>query len=1016
MKKFTKAILVCLTLLSLMPTKVKATHCAGAELEYEWISDSTYRFYYKFYRDCVGIPAPTSVQLCYHNSCTGTQYTANMNAIVGLLPAPNARGLSNGDDVSNICSGNPMGSTCTNPMSTIPGYQVYEFTCVVTLPMQCNFWTFEVVNSARNNAISNLCNPGGNALYCSTTFDNLNAQGDSSPELSTLPVPYYCLDQPVTFNNGAYDINNDSLSFNIIQPLTGSCGTLPSPITFGHPADSTLYFTTHITSDIIAACPPSDTNTYYNTVNNPLATSNTFHLNNSNGIMTFIPTEEQRSVVAMRVTEWRKINGVIRKIGTVERDMQIIILPCSTAQPSFGLQTPTLTGGTYDSAANIIYACALNTLHFSFEATSPNPASLLHVVDNHNQVIPTANVTYTGPPDSVKGTFSWTPTIVDTGEKIFTVLIEDSTCNSTSAGIKTVQVYTLPIFIFAQTAILNDTSICLGGSAKLLAIGGSDFVWGVLPGGSPLTSLSCTTCNNPTATPTVTTQYTVTANSDLYCKNKDTVTVTVITPIVVTSTDTTTCVKNALQLNVNIVAPPPGNHYTVRWSPGAFLSDSTVANPILSNDTLNTRYIITVTSTDFGHCAVRDTLNVRVLKGFKINNSDTAICKGASVQINATGSAYHYQWTPMLHVSDPHFLAPIITPDTSGRYVLTASYPGCRDSVQSLYIQVQPVPVVIAGANKTICSGDTAHLDGRVFPAYAYKYQWTPDSSLNVDSSAHVIFSGLYTTTFHFKATTSAGCTGTDSLTITVLKHKYLIVSNDTAVCPHDSLQISVRGNLLKSFYWHPNYAISDTTNPNPTIYPPGNIRYTVYGVDSNRCRDTASVYVTLRPAAVVNLPDSVTLYPGDSIQMSPLTNCAYFSWFPVDGLNNPLISDPVARPGTSTRYIATGTTEFGCVGQDSIDVYVSPDSYIAMPNAFAPGTGVNAQLKVLHLGQATLTSFHIFNRWGVEVFQSADINKGWDGMYGGQPQPMGVYIYTVEAKTFKGKVISRQGNITLLR
>jgi len=1006
MKKFTKALLVCLTLLSLMPTtKVRASHCAGAELLYEWVSDSTYRLYYKFYRDCVGIPQPASVVACYYTTCSPNQfYSVTLNPVVGLLPPPNPRGLNNGDDVSYLCPG--LQSTCTDPSSALPGYQAWWYTATVTLPSRCDHWTFEVSNSARNAAITNLCNPSSQSLYVSTTLDNLDAQGDSSPNFSTLPVPYTCINEPYTYNNGAYDVNNDSLHFDMINPLTGGCGAGSNPTAIGF---------AYSNPTPALACPPGDTDNF-NLLNNPLACAYTFQFNNNTGSMYFIPTEQQRAVLAVRVTEYRKINGVPKKIGTVERDIQMVIVPCSNELPNFNIQSNTLTGGTLDPVSGTIFACSLNPLHFCYTANSANPTSLLIASDNHGTVIPGANVIYSGPPDSLKGCFTWTPQPTDTGEKVYTILVKDSSCTPSSGGYILQQVYTIPIFIFPQTAILNDTTICSGDAANLQAVGGSDFVWDVLPGGSPLSTLSCTSCSNPTARPTVTTQYTVTANSDLYCKNKDTVTVTVIPSIKVSSVDTTTCVNNSLQLNVNIVAPPPGNLYTVSWSPATFLSNPNIANPIISNDTATTQYIVTVASTTYGHCTVFDTMNVKVLRGFKLHNNDTDICKGSFVQVNATGSAYNYSWIPTQGVSDPTFIAPTITPDTSRRYVLTASYPGCRDSVQSFYISVQPVPVVVAGANKTICSGDTAQLHASVSPPYVYSYLWTPDSSLNVDSSISVIFSGPNTTTFHFTATTSAGCKGTDSLTVRVLKHSFLVVSSDTAVCPHDSLNIHVTGDSLKSFYWNPNYAISDTTNPNPKIYPVGNVRYTVYAKDSSNCRDTASVYVTLRPAAVISLPDSVTLYPGDSVQLDPLTNCLYFTWFPPLGLDNSTISNPTAKPGVSTRYKLTGITEFGCSTVDSIDVFVAPDSYIALPNAFVPGTGPNSQLKVLHLGNATLTSFHIFNRWGVEVFQSTDINKGWDGTYGGQPQPMGVYVYTVEAKTFKGKIITKQGNITLLR
>jgi gliding motility-associated-like protein len=108
--------------------------------------------------------------------------------------------------------------------------------------------------------------------------------------------------------------------------------------------------------------------------------------------------------------------------------------------------------------------------------------------------------------------------------------------------------------------------------------------------------------------------------------------------------------------------------------------------------------------------------------------------------------------------------------------------------------------------------------------------------------------------------------------------------------------------------------------------------------------------------------------------------------------------------------------TEAGCMATDSINVVVMPDSRIDIPNAFAPGRGPNGKLKVLHLGDATLKTFAVYNRWGTKVFETSDINEGWDGTYQNEPQPMGVYIYSIEAKSAKGVPFSKNGNTTLIR
>ncbi|MBL7719322.1 MAG: gliding motility-associated C-terminal domain-containing protein, partial [Flavipsychrobacter sp.] len=53
---------------------------------------------------------------------------------------------------------------------------------------------------------------------------------------------------------------------------------------------------------------------------------------------------------------------------------------------------------------------------------------------------------------------------------------------------------------------------------------------------------------------------------------------------------------------------------------------------------------------------------------------------------------------------------------------------------------------------------------------------------------------------------------------------------------------------------------------------------------------------------------------------------------------------------------------------------------------------------------------------WGTKMYETNDINQGWDGNFNGKPQPIGVYVYTVEASTPKGKRLVKQGNVTLIR
>ena len=113
---------------------------------------------------------------------------------------------------------------------------------------------------------------------------------------------------------------------------------------------------------------------------------------------------------------------------------------------------------------------------------------------------------------------------------------------------------------------------------------------------------------------------------------------------------------------------------------------------------------------------------------------------------------------------------------------------------------------------------------------------------------------------------------------------------------------------------------------------------------------------------------------------------------------------------------MSCGSTEAGCTAIDSIDILVNSDVILTVPNAFSPGNPGNGILKVIRRGDVTLKRFAVYNRWGTKVFETSDINEGWDGTYNGEKQPMGVFVYTVEAVSGSGQSINKQGNVTLLR
>jgi gliding motility-associated-like protein len=58
----------------------------------------------------------------------------------------------------------------------------------------------------------------------------------------------------------------------------------------------------------------------------------------------------------------------------------------------------------------------------------------------------------------------------------------------------------------------------------------------------------------------------------------------------------------------------------------------------------------------------------------------------------------------------------------------------------------------------------------------------------------------------------------------------------------------------------------------------------------------------------------------------------------------------------------------------------------------------------------------YIYNRWGELMFESKNIETGWDGYFNGKLCPQDVYIWKAEGKFINGKTFEESGDVTLLR
>jgi gliding motility-associated-like protein len=198
---------------------------------------------------------------------------------------------------------------------------------------------------------------------------------------------------------------------------------------------------------------------------------------------------------------------------------------------------------------------------------------------------------------------------------------------------------------------------------------------------------------------------------------------------------------------------------------------------------------------------------------------------------------------------------------------------------------------------------------------------------------------------------------------------------------------------------------------------------------------------VSSRVAAnVVLLPKLST--PEVSVLSSTL-NSITFSWNDVTGAVNYEISvdGGATWQNPSSGASATIHTVTGLNAQGTITLMVrakgtsacqtsAPGSFkgtangggggnndeVFIPNTFTPnGDGKN---DIFYVYGSTIAKIQmrVYNQWGQFIYQSLQVQNGWDGTYKGQLQPNGVYVYYIDITLADGTKTMRKGTITLLR
>ena len=120
---------------------------------------------------------------------------------------------------------------------------------------------------------------------------------------------------------------------------------------------------------------------------------------------------------------------------------------------------------------------------------------------------------------------------------------------------------------------------------------------------------------------------------------------------------------------------------------------------------------------------------------------------------------------------------------------------------------------------------------------------------------------------------------------------------------------------------------------------------------------------------------------------------------------------------GCSDMYLLSPAVKVLPVGDIRYPTVFIPNKTGPIERTDLPTSGSDVDMFFYPPIRQTVTNYklQIFNRWGVLIFESHDINVPWNGYYKGELCQQGVYVWLVEGKYQDGKPFKKVGNVTLL-
>jgi gliding motility-associated-like protein len=587
------------------------------------------------------------------------------------------------------------------------------------------------------------------------------------------------------------------------------------------------------------------------------------------------------------------------------------------------------------------------------------------------------------------------------GQREIVLLIQDS-YGCIDTAMQVVDMLPSPVAIGGP-----DTTICFGQVAQLQGFGGQIFVW------SGDQSISDPNIADPTVKPTTTTDYFLRTEFFNGCTAFDTVKVTVnALPIPAINGDTVACFGDSLRFTAT-----GGSDYV--WTPTTYLTTSTLPNTT-AYAAQDITYTVLVTDTN--GCAAIDSIVLKVNPVPAITVSPNVdICLGESANLQVSG-AIDYAWGPNQDISCLDCTNPTATPTESITYLVVGYNEFGCSTLDTVRVNVRPLPTVQTIADVTLCNSETLELTTTATGATGFN--WTANGQPDANTQNPIV-TPTASTTYIVEAYNQYGCNDFDTVNVKVIETILAAVSDGAVICDGQNVNLSIdileTGLSGYTITWLPESMFNNPNRLSQTFFPGESMTVQV-AINSEGCAaDTQSINIVVNSLPTVDLGPNRTVLMGEYVTLNANTtgNIAEYYWSPNDSLDCIDCDNVHFNAWGSNTYNVFVTDVNGCTAEDDISVKVltTCEQDIFVPNSFSPNNDKsNDVLYVRSHSFEQIKVFRIFDRWGNLVFETSDIEQGWNGTYHNSMVDPGVFVYYLEGTCPNGGEVFLKGNVTVLR